>query len=164
MQVLRKKTVAAIAILLLVIMGSAAVIALTWTSRSIEMTASTGDVIALALFSDPAATRPFVSFDWGSLSQGQTYEATVYVKNTGNKAILLTYLSKDMWFYDNQAHFTLNVFVGSIQVQEKGPPGDGYPLAPGAIAKLTLRLWVDMLVAGGTYDFSFTVYGVTQEL
>ena len=77
----------------------------TWTSCTITMHAGTGDVADIGQFTDCAGTVPITTYDWGALSESQTYEKTMYIRNTGNKEVMLYF-----WAYPLGA----NAWIPSI--------------------------------------------------
>ena len=69
---------------------------LTVTAASVisvnEALPSSGSIvysINVEIFSDSACSRRLTSIDWGELSPGGTATKTIYIKNTGNKPLVL---------------------------------------------------------------------------
>jgi hypothetical protein len=153
---------------------------MTWTWSTITMTATAGNtnLITLNEFQDCLCTVPVTSHSWGTLVQDQTYELAVYIKNTGNQGLYVTYLYRDYWFHDNQSHFTVIPYViefglpcqltpvsPRVMMWQKNlvvdPPDDGYWLPPGKVIKVDIELTVYTLVANANYNFNLTFYGAT---
>jgi hypothetical protein len=111
------------------------------------------------------------------VSQDQTYEFPIYVRNTGTRALYITYRPHDVYFDDGQSHFVLDCFVveeglpcqmsnvGPLQLPEKIPshPNMGYLLNPGKVIKVLIELYVDSLVSGRCYDWDFQIHGATGD-
>ena len=174
MKISRKKLLVGLAAIALVAIVGTQASTLLWTSCSITMHAGTGEVVTIGQYEDCAATIPFNSYDWGAVSQGQVYQVSVFIKNTGNKGVFLTYLPTLLSFYGGQAQFVITVYAVKfglpcqlsditlpIQLPEKdiGNPGQGFWLDPGKMVKLDVNLLAVMLVSGGVYDFTFTTFG-----
>jgi len=176
-----KKISAAIVAVVLAAVSILSVWAMTSTWSTITMSATSGaaNLVTLNEFQDCLTTVPVTSHSWGVIAQDQTYEKAVYIKNTGNMGIYVTYLQRDYWFYDNQAHFTivpyiiefglpcqLNAVSPRVMMWEKkvtmDPPTDGYWLDPGKVIKVDIELHVNTIVAGGNYNFNLTFYGLTK--
>jgi hypothetical protein len=63
-----------------------------WSSCLITMHVGTDNgASSIGQFSDCLCTCPITSYNWGNLAQDQTYEMTVYVKNTGTVSVYLFY-------------------------------------------------------------------------
>jgi len=87
---INKKLLAVLAVALVAVVSLPALMA-TWVSCTITMHAGTGDSASIGQYTDCLCTIPINTYDWGALSQEQNYEMTVYIKNTGNKAVILFY-------------------------------------------------------------------------
>jgi hypothetical protein len=145
-----------------------------WTSSVIHMHAAPSQSVTLALYEDCARLTPATAHDWDGVSQGQHYEWSLFVYNTGSMGLYITYLPTDVWFNDNQTHFIITVNVVkfglpcqlndvSVALQEKNYllPTNGYFLPATKMIKLDIDLYVESTVSGGSYDWDFTVFGAT---
>lgn len=172
-----RKLVAGILIIAIAAMSVTRVLMLTWTSCTIHMHAGTASVVNIGQFSDCACTMPIDAWDWDGITQGNTYELHVFVKNTGTEGIYLTYLPTVIEFYDGQATFIITVTViekglpcqlylvdPQFVLPEKdiGMPAQGFWLEPGKVVKVDIQIYVAAVVSGGVYDWDFTFYGAAM--
>ena len=176
MNISKKKLLAAILGLTMISVTGLVALNDTWTSCTIQMSASTAASASIGQYRYCELTTPFNVYDWGGIAQGETYQLEYYIRNTGTVGLYITYLPTDLSFYDNQARMSIAVTViewGNEPCQmwddnlpfvlpEKDPlnPQQGYFLGPGKIAKLRVELTVASVVAGGVYNFNFTIHGV----
>ena len=177
MKISKKKLL--VAILGLAMISITGLVALndTWTSCTIQMTANTAASARIFQYKTCALGFFFFeSYNWGGVTQGETYQLEYYIYNSGTLGLYITYLPTDLSFYGNQARMHIDVTViewGNEPCQmftdglpyvlpEKDPlnPQQGYFLGPGKIAKLRVELTVASVVAGGVYNFNFTIHGV----
>ena len=146
----------------------------TWTSCTIHMHASTAATVSLAQYSDCLQTIPLDTYDWGGVSQGETYQMEFYVVNTGTLGLFITYLPTQVPFPDPQINMVIMCTIiewGNVPCQiseavnipmvEKDPtnPTQGYFLGPGKWVKIRVELTVNSLISGATYDFDFAIHG-----
>jgi hypothetical protein len=171
---MNKKLIGVIAIVALAIATAYGVYSMTWTSARVHMTAGSASVITVGLYQDCLCTSPFTGWDWDGVVQGQTYEVTCYVKNTGTVALYITYDPTYLYFDNNQTRFNTHVTVIEgpatvCQLQpctptplpEKNPLvcANGFLLNPGKVIKIDIVLGVDSLVSGGTWAWDFYIEG-----
>ncbi len=169
-----RKLVGMAAIASVLLAAAAGAYAMTWTEARISMTAGSASIVTIGLFSDCATTIPFISHDWDGVVQGQTYEVTVYVKNTGTQAVYITYTPSSLSFDSAQTRFRINVSViegpatpcqlnpiTPVALPVKNPLvcENGFLLTPGKVIKLDIVLTVDSLVSGGTWAWNFFIAG-----
>jgi hypothetical protein len=170
---MRKAIFVLIGIALVSIVGFSA-LSNMWTSAVIRMHAAPATSVTLALFEDCGKLIPATAHDWDGVTQGQHYEWSIFVFNTGSMGLYITYLPTDIWFDTNQTHFLITVNVVkfglpcqladvSAALPEKNPatPALGYWLPATKMIKLDIDFFVDSTVSGGVYDWDFTVYGAT---
>ena len=174
MNISKKKLL--VAILGLAMISVTGIVALndTWTSCTIQMTAGTAASASIGQYRYCDLASPFNVHNWGGVSQGEIYQLEYYIRNTGTVGLYITYLPTDLSFYDNQARMSIAVkviewgnepcqmFEEDFCLPEKDPlnPNQGYFLGPGKIAKLRVEMTVVSVVAGGVYNFNFTIHGV----
>ncbi len=98
--------------------------------------------IGVGVYSDSACTTKLTSIDWGVLDPGQSRNATAYIRNEGNSAMLLTQSAAN-WTPSNASNYiTLRWdYRGSL-------------LTTGSVVKVTFTLAVSSSISGIT-DFSF---------
>jgi hypothetical protein len=169
----KKALLAMVGIALVAIIGIP-VLSNMWTSASIQMHCAPADIVTLGLFEDCDLTIPATVHDWDGVSQGNRYEYSVFVKNTGTKKLYITYLPTDIWDTDHQSHLILTVKVVkfglpcqlsdiSFVLPEKDPtnPTLGFALDPTKVIKLDIELYVESVVSGMSYDWTFYIYGAT---
>jgi archaellum component FlaG (FlaF/FlaG flagellin family) len=171
---MNKKIVASLAIVAIAIAAAYGVYSMTWTSARISMTAGSASLYTIGLFQDCMTTNPFTAHDWDGVVQGQEYEVTLYVKNTGTVALYVTYLPTDLSFDLDQTRFTItvNVIEGPatpcqlnpitpVLMPEKNPLvcNNGFLLNPGKVIKIDIVLTVASLVSGGHWAWDFDIFG-----
>jgi hypothetical protein len=170
----KKALFAMVGIALMAIIGIP-VLTNMWTSASISMHCAPADIVTLALFEDCDLTKPATVHDWDGVTQGNTYEYSIFVKNTGSRALYITYLPTDIWDADKQSHLviTCKVILSGTQCQlltpqnyvlpEKDPalPANGFLLNPTKVIKIDIELFVESVVSGMSYDWTFIIYGAT---
>jgi hypothetical protein len=143
----------------------------------------TGSLQSLAIYEDCAGTVVAMSHDFGIVTQGNTYEWTMYVLNTGSEAMQITYLPSHYMENGGQSSFTINVNVIEYGVPcqmspnvitppaghslpealpEKVPsqPNLGWPLMPTKMIKLDIILHADAVIVGANYVIMFEISGV----
>jgi hypothetical protein len=148
-----------------------------WASAVIKMHAAPAGnlTVYITLWEgmDCANLLPATAHDWDGVMEGNVYEYSLFIKNSGAQALYITYLPTDFWANENQTHFiiTVNVVKFGIPCQlnditpvplpEKNylNPTLGYLLTPGKMIKVDIELTVISVVVPGTYDWDFTVYG-----
>ena len=174
-KMMKKRFLVGVFMVAVVALSVAQVLTQTWTSATISMHAGTVSTVGIALFEDCATTVPINSWDWNGVTQDNTYELHVYIKNTGTETLVITYLPTLIDFYDNQAQFRLDVtvmefgmpcqlyLVDWVPMPEKDVayPELGYELPPGKVIKVDIELTAIMVVSGGVYDWDFSFYGAT---
>ena len=171
---MNRKILSVFAICLIAIIGASAAWTMTWTESRVTMTAATASVVSVGLFEDCATTIPFVSHDWSGVVQGQEYEVTTYAKNTGNQAVYISYTPGSLSFDGAQTRFrvVVNVLEGpatSCQLLPITPTPlpvknplnceNGFLLLPGKVIKLDIVLFVDSVVAGGSWSWNLFIAG-----
>lgn len=169
-----KKAIFVILGILLVSIAGYAALSNMWTSATISMHAAPANNVTVALFQDCDKLLPATAHDWDGVSQGQHYEWSLFVYNTGSMGLYITYLPTDKYFDENQTHFYITVKVvkfglpcqlndANQTLLEKIPltPAQGYWLPPTKMIKLDIDLFVDSTVSGGDYSWDFTIYGAT---
>jgi len=177
MKVSRKKLVAIVGAILVAVMGISAFSSMTtFVPCRVTMYADPATNISLGQFKECACLTPFTSYDWDGVMEGETYECPVYVKNTGTVGLLIVYEPMDLFFFDDQAHFTITCFVlefgmpcelyvldTPVQLPEKDPTKctEGFLLPPGKVIKVDIQLYIDRVVVGEHYTWEFTFWGKT---
>jgi len=175
MEISRKKLMAIVGIVLVAAMAISAFSSLTtFVPSSVTMRADPALDISLVTFEDCGCTIPFTSYDWDGVVEGEYYECAVYVKNTGTIGLLITYLPTDLWFLGDEAHFVIHCWViefglpcelytldPPVQLPEKDPLNctSGFFLPPGKVMKVDIVLFVDRIVVGQVYTWTFTFWG-----
>jgi hypothetical protein len=160
--------------------AAAAVISDTWLDTYITLSMRTGSLQAMAVYEDCAGTLVATSHDFGVVSQGNTYEYTVYVLNTGSQAMNITYLPTTYSSGGGQVNIGILVDVieygapcqmsGAIQSPKPLPwalpekvaanPGLGFPLMPTKMIKLDIKVTIYAVQVGGSYAIPFEIAGV----
>jgi hypothetical protein len=171
---MNKKISAILAVVLVAVAGATAAMSMTWTESRISMTAGSASIVTIGLYEDCATTIPFTTYDWDGVVQGQEYEVTCYVKNTGTQAVYISYTPSALSFDGAQTRFRLNVTViegpaTSCQLNPISPTflpiknplvcENGFLLLPGKVIKVDIILLVDSLVSGGTWAWNFDIAG-----
>ena len=109
---------------------------------------STGKVFIVSLgvdvFWDPECSNQVSEVDWGVLEPGDMKNVSVYVKNTGNKALILSMNTTD-W-----APATAETYIAVAWDAE------GAQLSEGGVLKVSITLSVSTGVSGIT-DFQFSI-------
>lgn len=175
MEISKKKLTAIIGVALIAVMGISA-----WSSTTsfipcrITMYADPALDITLGQFEECACVTPFVSYDWDGVVEDEYYQCPVYVKNTGTVGLYITYLPTDLWFFDDQAHFIITAYVLEfglpcelyeldpvVALPEKNAslPTLGFYLPPGKVIKVDIVLWIDRVVIGELYAWTFEFWG-----
>ena len=171
-------------ILAIALVGAAAAASVasdTWLDRFLTITMKTGSLQSMEIFDDCAATTVVTGHDFGMVTQGNSYEWTVYVLNCGSEQMYITY---DKTWYEQdagQSKFYVNVTVieygvpcqmsGSIPspvklpvyLQEKNTANatQGFCLPPTKMIKLDITIRADRVVVGKSYSFQFEIAGVS---
>ncbi len=171
---MNKRLLGILAAALAVIIGASTAWSMTWTENRVTMTAETASVVAIGVFKDCDTTIPFATYDWDGVTDGQHYEVTAYVKNTGNQAVYVTYVPPALVFDGGQTIMRLDVFVlegpaTSCQLLPISPVSlpfenplvceRGFLLLPGKVIKLDIVLTVISVVAGGTWRWPLLIRG-----
>lgn len=171
---LNKKLIGALAIALIVIIGQSVALTMTWTDTKVTMTAGTASVVSVSLFKDCSCTVPFTEHNWDGVVQGQEYEVTCYVRNSGNQAVYITYTPGSLNFDGAQTRFRINVSVIEspampcqllpmtpelLPVKNPLVCERGFLLLPGKVIKVDIVLLVDSVVAGGSWSWNFFIAG-----
>jgi len=175
MEISRKKLTAIIGVVLVAAVGISAYSSMTtFVPCSITMRATPNTSLTLGQFTDCATTVPFTSYDWDGVVQGEFYECPVYVKNTGTVGLYITYLPTDLWFLGDEAHFVIHCWVieyglpcelytvdPAVRLPEKNAtiPTLGFYLSPGKVMKVDIVLYIDRIVVGQVYTWTFTFWG-----
>lgn len=172
-----------LAVALVATCATVSVLSDTWLDSFITLTAQTGSLQSMAIYTDCAATTVATSHDFGVVTQGNTYEWTIYVLNTGSEQMIITYFPTDKTFDGGQSSFTINVNVIEYgvpcQMTDNIPlppsivslpyvlpeknvaiPEIGFPLMPTKMVKLDIMLTVNRVVVGRSYNIEFEVSGV----
>ena len=108
-----------IGILAIAIIGTCAaatVMSDTWLDSFLTLTAHTGSLQSMGIFDNCDGTIVVTAHDFGTVTQGNSYEWTVYVLNTGSEQMRITYLPTIVTFDAGQSSFTINVDVISYGV------------------------------------------------
>ena len=173
-KLINKKLLGILAVALVAIIGSSVAWTMTWTSARITMTAGTASVVAIGIYQDCDTVVPFTTHNWDGVVNGQEYEVTGYVKNTGNQAVYITYTPGSYSSDGNQLRLRFNVSIiegpatpcqlnpiTPIYLQVKNPLvcETGFLLHPGKVIKIDIVMFVDSVVAGGTWSWNFYIEG-----
>jgi hypothetical protein len=147
-----------------------------WTSAIIHMHCGTASAVTLALYEDCDRTVLATIHDWDGVSQGQHYEWSIFVYNSADLGLYITYLPTDIWFNDNQTHFiiTVNVVKFGLPCQlndvnailpekDYARPTNGYWVPSRKMIKIDIDFYVESTVSGRSYDWDFTIYGATGQ-
>jgi hypothetical protein len=179
MNINKKKALFALLGIALVCFAGYTTLSTMWASATIKMHAmpAGGISVAVTLWEGMVCTDilPATAHDWDGVMEGNVYEWSLFIKNSGAELLYITYLPTDFYANDNQTHFilTCNVVMFGIPCQlndiPKVPlpeknylvPTNGYPLTPGKMIKIDIELTVISVVVPGTYDWDFVVYGAT---
>ena len=181
----KKLVLGILAIAIVAAAASATVLSDTWLDTFITLNMHTGSLQSLGVFTDCAATVTATSHDFGVVTQGNTYEWTIYVYNTGSDAMNITYLPTtyapvplggqvnilikvDVIEYGAPCQMSPNViapppgFTLPYALEEKlaSQPSLGWPLMPTKMIKLDIKLTVNSVVVGGVYAIPFEIAGV----
>ena len=165
---MNKKLLLGILCIAVVGIGAASVVADTWMSRYVSFSFTTGSMQNISLFKDCAASAPPET--WTQVvTQGNTYEYTLYVENDGTDLVYITYLPTQVSFDNGQTRFyiTVNVLNFGVKCQMTGnniplpigvqelpfalpeknllQPTGGFPLAPNKMIKLDVMVRVDSI-------------------
>jgi hypothetical protein len=109
---------------------------------------STGKVFIVSLgvdvFWDPECSNQVSEVDWGVLEPGDSKNVSVYVKNTGNKALILSMNATDWAPATAETYITVTWDAEDAQ------------LSDGGVLKVSITLSVSAGVSGIT-DFQFSI-------
>ena len=168
---MNKKLLLGVLCIAVVAFGATAVVADTWMSRLLTFTFRTGSMQSMSLWKDcnkMYAPEPWVQ----SVSQGNTYEYTLYVFNDGTELVYITYLPTDVTTDGGQTRFHITVDVinygvpcqmtdnnlqlptGVLSLPFALPeksianPSAGFPLGPNKMIKLDVMVRVDSVDLG----------------
>ena len=185
---MNKKLLFGVLCIAVVAFGATAVVADTWMSRLLTFTFRTGTMQSIKLWKNCEAT--FAPEPWiQAVSQGNTYEYTLYVLNDGTELVYITYLPTDVTLNAGQTRFHITVDVinygvpcqmtdNNLQLPtgvsslpyalpEKSiaNPSAGFPLGPNKMIKLDVMVRVDSVDLGtnmtGSWTIPFEVVGVS---
>jgi hypothetical protein len=113
---------------------------------------NTGNVKAIGVdvYSDSACTIPITLIEWGTVNPGTTKNFTIYVKNEGNVAIMLS-IETDNWDpLSASSYLTLSWNRA------------GYVLSSGSSVRAVLSLSVSSSISG-VENFSFDIMVIGTE-
>jgi len=183
----KKILVSSLAIMLIAAFAATTVFSDSWVDKGLTLTATATTTQSLALYTDCQASTPATSHDFGMVAQGNSYEWTVYVLNTGALGMYISYLPTAVVGQGGQQAMLISVAVieygNPCQVQgpipaigfagtgvtalpyllpEKAPatPEQGFFLMPSKMIKIDIKLTVLSVDAGSVYTIPFTVAGV----
>ena len=129
--------------LFLAILSITIVWGLSSTSYRISATGKMKSV-GVEVYWDSLLTDPVTEISWGTLEPGQTVDKNVYVKNTGNTPITITF-STDNWNpVSAEEHLSLTWNYDGLQIQT------------GKALLVTFSLTVSSSISGVT-SFSFDI-------
>jgi len=147
----------------------------TWVTASAMMhLTQAGSSAQLKVFWDCGMTGPVTDIDWGPVTSGQRYVRSVFVVNPGTVMLYVTYLPTWWPVPPGQYKFHIECFIhmegtpcqlnkppSPIPMVEKdiNTPTIGYELYPGCMIKVDIRLTVESIEVGKTYDFPFEFHG-----
>jgi hypothetical protein len=138
------------------------------------MTVGNASIVTIGVFSDCATSTPFTTYNWDGVTQGQEYEVTAYVKNTGSVAMYISYTPGSLSFDGAQTRFRIvvNVLEGpatacqllpitptALPIKNPLVCENGFLLLPGKVIKVDIVLLVDSVVAGGSWSWNFYIAG-----
>jgi archaellum component FlaG (FlaF/FlaG flagellin family) len=183
---MNKKLLLGVLCIAVVALGAASVVADTWMSRIVNFSFTTGTSQNIELFRDCSAT--LAPETWNQMvTQGNTYEYTLYVENDGTELLYITYLPTNVVFDAGQTRFYVTVAVINFGVacqmtdnniplptgitslpfalpeKNVNAPNAGFPLAPNKMIKLDVMVRcdsVDLNHVGG-WQIPFEVVGVS---
>lgn len=136
----RKLWVSIISVLAVVLLASVAIAAVVMQAFQVNFTVvAPSPVYGLSLYTDSACTIPFQPpVNLGNVEQGKSSSFIVYVKNTGNQALVVT--------------ATANTTVGSVSVS----PSSSVNLAIGQSAGWTFSLSIPSNAPLGSSSYAVT--------
>ncbi len=176
MNISKKKILLALLGIALVSVAGYTALSNMWTSAKIVMHCAPATSVSLALFEgmDCAALNGTTTHNWDGVTQGQTYEWSLFVKNTGSMGLYITYLPTDVWFNESQTHFIIMCKVvkfglpcqlndENFTLPEKvaANPVNGFLLPPNKMCKIDVELFVESTVSNSVYEWDFFIYGAT---
>jgi hypothetical protein len=147
---LTKKVFGAIGIALTVALIAFNANSIFGTLSTIASIGSSGVVSSanLAVYSDSQCTSALTSINWGSLSPGGNTSVTVYVKNTGNVALILSF-STSNWSPLNATRYLTLTWSYT-----------GARFNPSSVLPVVLTLSVSPSIQGiDSYQFSVNIMG-----
>ena len=100
--------------------------------------------VNVGLYSDAACTQSLTAINWGALTPGAAASRTIYVKNTGDATLVLSFVAGSWSPIQSQSLLMVSWNRG------------GYTLTAGTIVAATLTLQV-VPSAGSLSSFSFTI-------
>ncbi len=135
-----KKLSKFVSIILVLLLSAFSVFAVDGLLSVSQTVHSTGSITAinLSVYSDPAGTVPCSNITWPNVTPGSSVNLTVYIKNTGNAAEVLS-LAANNWIPANASNY-LSI-TWNLQ---------SYTLAPGAIIAANLSLAASSSIDGIT--------------
>ena len=180
----KKLLVGALAIALIAVFG-ASVFSDTWLDTNLTLTASTAATQSMQIFVDCAATTPATSHNFGAIAQGNMYEWTIYVLNTGSEGMWISYLPTSVSGVGGQTALTIKVLVLQYGVpcemtdnnipltgtgvtvlpfplpeKNTAVPSQGFYLMPTKMIKLDIQLTAVSVNVGAQYTIPFEIAGV----
>ena len=179
----KKLLLGILAIALVAIVGTT-VVADSWKSKFLGFRLNAGGTQSLYLYKDCWAF--FTAEGWTqSVTEGNTYEFSVYVLNTGTELMYITYLPTDVNRDNGQTRFRITVDVinyglpsqmtdnnialptgiaslpYALPEKNVATPTNGFPLMPNKMIKLDISIEVFSVdLNTGTWTFDFEVIGV----
>jgi len=108
---------------------------------------NTGNVkaVGVGVYSDSACNQTVLSIPWGTLDPGETSDETVYIRNEGNIAVVLS-MTTENW----------NPSVSSSYITLSWNLEEGYVLNPGQSVQTVLTLSVSSSISG-VESFTFDI-------
>jgi len=141
---LQKIQVSVILVIATLVTVSALVSGLLIASQTIQ---NTGNVkaVGVGVYSDSACNQTVLSIPWGTLDPGESSDETVYIRNDGNVAVVLSMTTENWDPSSASSHITL-----SWNLEE------GYVLNPGQSVQTVLTLSVSSSISG-VESFTFDI-------
>lgn len=141
---LQKIQVSIILVVGVLVAVSALVSGLLIASQTIQ---NTGNVkaVGVGVYSDSACTQEVQLIQWGTLDPGESSDETVYIRNDGNVAVVLSRTTENWDPSSASSHITL-----SWNLEE------GYVLNPGQSVQTVLTLSVSSSISG-VESFTFDI-------
>jgi len=119
-----------------------------------QSTSSSGSITSMniKIYSDSECNDPCSNIDWGILTPGNSTTYTIYLKNSGNKPIILSLIS------DNWIPINANNYLSLIWDKENSKLDPGQTTL--ALLTLTSELNMNSIT---NFDFNIIINGIEEQ-